>query len=601
MSESSSPKKYWAFISYSSKDKKWGSWLHRRLENYPIPKEFREIEIFDGGTLKKNLRPCFRDRDELAGSTKLGPAILAALKESRYLVVLCSKNSAQSEWVNKEIEDFKELHGDKNILALILDGEPNASSNESLLDSQECFPPALRYPHEPLAGDLRKEGDGKERGFLKILAGVSQIGFDDLYRRHERAKKRTFVTYAVMALTIITILSGLSAFAFNQQKIAEENEIEAVKQTQVATRKKLAMSLNYASELIQNNRISEARKTLLNNRPVERNWAWEFLLTRCGFTPKLITELIKPSIFHKPELHNELVIRFSENQVYTRTEGYDFASETMIEQFEKKLKENYRSWISTYNGGRPGCHTTVWGGSPPIVLYSSYYGMYSRGIISHDGIASGGLVQDKSCFIDDMTEVEVNTDEGLRRSANLSTGDLVLGGMIISPLPNLFADPEESLDELTTGYMGIVPPLDTPSPYTSENYVKYGPVSLGGIDDNHRGYTVEFIDHYIRFYRGIGYERENSESGLRERWLDISSVPYSNTENKGRSYLENLHEKYNDDMKSLRKSRPKNFSSDSYYTTVNSPNNSYKIEYEYHRNYQSYKLFDDKGWRAPVL
>ena len=175
-------RKYWAFISYSSTDKRWGQWLHRRLENYPIPKEFQGTELFDGAILGKNLRPVFRDRDELSGSSDLGPVILSALKKSRYLIVLCSKNSAQSEWVNKEIEDFRTIGRSKNILALILDGEPNASSNSNIPDSEECFPPALRYPHEPLAGDLRKEGDGKERGFLKVLSGISQIGFDGLYR-----------------------------------------------------------------------------------------------------------------------------------------------------------------------------------------------------------------------------------------------------------------------------------------------------------------------------------------------------------------------------------------------------------------------------------
>lgn len=29
-------KKYWAFISYSSKDARWGKWLHAKLENYSI-------------------------------------------------------------------------------------------------------------------------------------------------------------------------------------------------------------------------------------------------------------------------------------------------------------------------------------------------------------------------------------------------------------------------------------------------------------------------------------------------------------------------------------------------------------------------------------
>ncbi|MEP2776755.1 MAG: TIR domain-containing protein [Luteolibacter sp.] len=224
-------KKYWAFISYSSKDAKWGKWLHSRLENYPIPKEFQGTELFDGAVLGKDLKPCFRDRDELSGSADLGPAILKALNQSRYLIVLCSKNSAKSEWVNKEIEDFKSIGGEKKILALILDGEPNASSNPNLPDNEECFPPALRYPVEPLAGDMRKEGDGKERGFLKVLSGIAQLDFDVLYRRHERAQRKKRLVLGGIAASIMLSLTGLSIYAFQQRNFAlgEQKRAEAAR------------------------------------------------------------------------------------------------------------------------------------------------------------------------------------------------------------------------------------------------------------------------------------------------------------------------------------------------------------------------------------
>ena len=227
-------KQYWAFISYSSKDKKWGRWLHKRLENYLIPEEFQGLKLEDGTAIGKNLRPVFRDRDELSGSAELGPAITAALEQSRFLIVLCSPNSAKSKWVNKEIVDFRAIHGDDNVLALILDGEPNASSNPKLNDSLECFPPALRSPLEPLAGDLRAEGDGKERGFLKILAGIADIGFDDLYRRHERAQRKRRMLLATVATAIIAALAGLSVFALNQKSIAEAQTEIAQAQTKIA-------------------------------------------------------------------------------------------------------------------------------------------------------------------------------------------------------------------------------------------------------------------------------------------------------------------------------------------------------------------------------
>jgi len=256
--------KYWAFISYSSKDKKWGTWLHKKLENYPIPQEFRDEKIFDGAVLGKNLRPIFRDRDELSGSSELGPAILKALKNSRFLVVLCSKNSAQSKWVNKELEDFRELEegNDKRILALILDGEPNASTNNDFKSTEECLPPALRYPLEPLAGDLRKEGDGKERGFLKILAGISQIKFDKLYRRHERTQQKKRLILGASALAIISLLSLLTIFALNQKELAEEKEQQALLSSKKAKKaqKQTTIILRVALDLYEEPADSELKK-----------------------------------------------------------------------------------------------------------------------------------------------------------------------------------------------------------------------------------------------------------------------------------------------------------------------------------------------------
>ncbi|MBN2652567.1 MAG: toll/interleukin-1 receptor domain-containing protein [Spirochaetales bacterium] len=218
--EKESKFKYWAFISYSSKDNAMGKRLHKQLENYSIPKEFRGTEVFDGSTLEKRLRPVFRDRDELSSSAKLGDSISKALEESRFLIVLCSKNSAKSEWVNKEIETFKKMGRTDRILALILDGEPNATTNGN--PDQECFPPALQYPEEPIAGDLRKTADGKERGFLKVLAGLTQIGFDDLYKRHKRAKRRSRRIAIALSVAAISLFSGMGFFAYNKYEESKE-------------------------------------------------------------------------------------------------------------------------------------------------------------------------------------------------------------------------------------------------------------------------------------------------------------------------------------------------------------------------------------------
>ena len=260
-------KKYWAFISYSSKDKKWGKWLHKRLENYSIPNEYQTLQLDDGTKLGQHIRPVFRDRDELASSSELGSVIEEALTQSRFLIVLCSPNSAASKWVNKEIEDFRAIHGDDNVLALILDGEPNASSNENLNSDLECFPPALRAPLEPLAGDLRPEADGKERGFLKILAGIADIGFDDLYRRHERAQRKRRLIIGTLASGVIAALVGLSIFAFTQKSIAEAQTAIAEKQTQKANDE--AQRANEQTILAKQQTKLANEKTIVANEQTE--------------------------------------------------------------------------------------------------------------------------------------------------------------------------------------------------------------------------------------------------------------------------------------------------------------------------------------------
>ena len=230
--EPTHPYKYWAFISYSSKDGRWGEWLRKRIENYSVPKDLRGHTFPDGATLGKHLRPVFRDRDELPGADNLGEKIHAALTESRYLIVLCSPNSSQSKWVNKEIEEFQAMGKGQNILALILNGQPNSGN-----PTTECFPPALRYPHEPVAGDLRKEGDGKERGFLKILAGIAKLNFDEIYRRHERDARQRRTAWAVVGTSLLLLFAGIATFASFQWKRAEENLRESETQKREANKR----------------------------------------------------------------------------------------------------------------------------------------------------------------------------------------------------------------------------------------------------------------------------------------------------------------------------------------------------------------------------
>src|SRR5690349_13523496 len=100
--------KFWAFISYSSRDAAVAKKLHRALETYRIPRDLRGRPGRDG-VVPDKLFPIFRDRDELPLASDLGTTITDALRASRYLIVLCSPNSANSRWVDEEVRTFKKM------------------------------------------------------------------------------------------------------------------------------------------------------------------------------------------------------------------------------------------------------------------------------------------------------------------------------------------------------------------------------------------------------------------------------------------------------------------------------------------------------------
>jgi outer membrane protein assembly factor BamB len=192
--------KYWAFISYSHVDRKWGDWLHRGLETYRPPRGLIGKPGRDGVVRRKN-SPIFRDREELPSSASLSDNINNALRESRYLIVICSPHAAVSRWVNEEIVYFKSLAREDRVLCLIVEGEPNATDKPES-GGLECFPPGVRFRvdaegqltgqrTEPIAADARKQGDGKRNAKLKLAAGLLGVNYNDLKQREKwRALRR---------------------------------------------------------------------------------------------------------------------------------------------------------------------------------------------------------------------------------------------------------------------------------------------------------------------------------------------------------------------------------------------------------------------------
>lgn len=140
--------KYTAFISYNSKDDRWAKWLQRKLEAYSLPVVIRneKDEVVRREDNVKKLR-VFRYRADL-NTISLNEGLAKELDEARWLIVICSPNSAKSAWVGKEIQHFLDTGRRDHILPFIVDGTSYSG------DENECLNPVLKaaFPDGDLLG-----------------------------------------------------------------------------------------------------------------------------------------------------------------------------------------------------------------------------------------------------------------------------------------------------------------------------------------------------------------------------------------------------------------------------------------------------------------
>ena len=134
---------YDAFICYrhGETDSQAAKILQQKLEHFHIP-WMRKNKI-------KKIRRVFMDEGELSSCSDFGLQIREALKNSGWLIVICSSETKDSPWVNLEIKTFLEFHDRSRILAVVTEGEPEDVFPKELLGSDRTA--------EVLAADARGE------------------------------------------------------------------------------------------------------------------------------------------------------------------------------------------------------------------------------------------------------------------------------------------------------------------------------------------------------------------------------------------------------------------------------------------------------------
>ena len=190
---------YYAFISYSRKDEQWAKWIQHKLETYRFPVTLRK----NNQDLPKKIFPIFRDKTDLV-SGELWESLKHQMEESEYMIVICSPNSAQAEWVNNEVSYFRSLGRNDKIIPLIVDGDPHAADPE-----KECFCPVLRDSGEDELLGVSIRELGKKKALLRVISGMMHLRFDSLVKRDSVRRRRRAVLSAVAAVAL-AVWGGLT-------------------------------------------------------------------------------------------------------------------------------------------------------------------------------------------------------------------------------------------------------------------------------------------------------------------------------------------------------------------------------------------------------
>ncbi len=207
--------KYDFFISYKhgDRDSKISGYLQKKLESYKIPKEIKKK------CGKEKITRVFRDREELSVTVDLTQEIEEQLKNTEYLIVMCSPQSKQSVWVNREVETFLKYRGFDRVLPVLIEGEP-----------KDSFPEILNQ-REMLAADVRGRTFGQIRKkckneILRLLAPALKCSYDELRQRNRTYASRRI---AVTALALAAVAVGFGVYAWKQSEKIQENYWQKLK------------------------------------------------------------------------------------------------------------------------------------------------------------------------------------------------------------------------------------------------------------------------------------------------------------------------------------------------------------------------------------
>ncbi len=198
--------KYFAFISYNSKDMAWGRRVQRKLERYRMPAELCSKR----GWKRTPIAPIFFAPTDIQGGG-LSAELQGRLQAARNLIVICSPNSAKSEWVGKEIKFFHELGRTDSIHFFIVDGIPHSGDPDT-----ECFNKVVEELGIPeiLGNNIHEKiyslpWLNRERAYVQLISKLLGVEYDSIWQRHKRMLIQRVIAWTLGVLLVVAALVGV--------------------------------------------------------------------------------------------------------------------------------------------------------------------------------------------------------------------------------------------------------------------------------------------------------------------------------------------------------------------------------------------------------
>lgn len=156
---------------------------------------------------KKPVKPVFFAPTDIQPG-ELSEELKQRLRDSKNLIVICSPNSAKSEWVGREIKYFCEIGRKDNVHLFIVKGTPNSGNPET-----ECFNPVLNElgMSEVLGANVNEKiyksaWLNRERAYVQLITKLLGVEFDSIWQRH---KRRLAIKVAAITLGLMAVISAL--------------------------------------------------------------------------------------------------------------------------------------------------------------------------------------------------------------------------------------------------------------------------------------------------------------------------------------------------------------------------------------------------------